>query len=205
MSFRGESLKKGVRILDRLHKVWMILVLSLCFLVPFAGVCGAAEEEQSELAELVNVKECEGMAVTQCEVAKNLINTLKMGRDLTCGACFIHLQALGIAPGEDWSYEDPHKVMTQKEMKEVLLEVHVAYNNGTVRLDGFEAAAGINDFCRNMTGPVAPPAPSEQEEKETEMQPAASLQGPQDQGPAPAEGAETEEGTSTTTNQEPGM
>jgi hypothetical protein len=153
----------------------MIFVLSLCFLLPFAGARGAAGEEQSELAGLVNVKECEGMAVTQCEVAKNLINTLKMGEDLTCGACFIHLQALGIAPGEDWSYEDPHKVMTQKEMKEVILEVQLAYNDGIVRLDGFETAAGINDFCRDM------------------------------KGPAPAEGAKTEEGTPTTTTQEPGM
>lgn len=161
--------------MGRLHKVWMVLVLSLCFLVPLAVVNGAAEEEQSELAGLVNVKECEGMEVTQCEVAKNLINTLKMGEDLTCGACFIHLQALGIAPGEDWSYEDPHKVMTQKEMKEVILEVQLAYNNGTVRLDGFEAAAGINDFCRNM------------------------------KGPAPGEGAETEEGIPIATTQKSGM
>jgi hypothetical protein len=179
-----------VRILDRLHKAWLVLVVSLCFLVPFAGVCGAAEEEQDDLAGLVNVKECEGVVVTQCEVAKNLINTMKMGEDLTCGACFNHLQALGIAPGEDWSYDDPHKVMTQKEMKEVVLEVQLAYNKGTVRLDGFEAAAGINDFCRNIKGPIAPPAPSGQKEKETEMAPAASVQGSQDQGPAPAGGVE---------------
>jgi hypothetical protein len=172
---RRQIQERGMRIVDQLHKAWMILVLSLCFLVPFAGVHGAAGEEQNELANLVNVKDCEGMTVTQCEVAKNLINTLKMGEDLTCGACFIQLQALGIAPGEDWSYEDPHKVITQKEMKEVVMEVNMAYNNGTVRLDGLDAAVGINDFCRDMKGPV------------------------------PAQGAETEEGAPTTATQEPGM
>jgi hypothetical protein len=167
-----------MRVVDQLHKAWMILVLSLCFLVPFAGVRSAAGEEQNDLAALVNVKECEGVTLTQCEVAKNLILTLKMGEDLTCGACFIQLQALDIAPGDDWSYEDPHKVITQKEMKEVIMEVNLAYKNGTVRLDGFEAAAGINDFCRDMKGPTAAPAPSEQKEGEAKMEPAPSLQEP---------------------------
>jgi hypothetical protein len=165
----------------RLPKAWMILVLSLCVLLLFAGVGVAAEEEQKELVGLVNVKECEGVALTQCEVAKNLINTLEMGEDLTCVACFNHLQALGIAPGEDWSYKDPHKVITQEEMKELILEVQQAYNNGTVRLDGFEAAAGINDFCRDMKGPAPP------------------------QGVEPPQGVNTEEGAPTTTTQEPGM
>lgn len=194
-----------MRVVDQLHKAWMILVLSLCFLVLFAGVRSAAGEEQNELAELVNVKDCEGMTVTQCEVAKNLINTLKMGEDLTCGACFIQLQALGIAPGEDWSYEDPHKEMTQKEMKEVILEVQLAYGNGIVRLDGLEAAAGINEFCKDMKGPAALPAPSEQQKKETGMQSTAPLQGPQDQGPAPAEETEQKEDTPASGPQESGM
>jgi hypothetical protein len=170
-----------MRILDQWHKAWMVLVLFLCCLVPFAGVNGAAEEEQSGVAELLTVKACEGVTVTQCEVAKNLINTLKMGEDLTCGACFNHLQALGIAPGADWSYEDPHKVITQKEMKELVIEVQMAYNNGTVRFDGLEAAAGINDFCRDMKGPA----------------PAAGVEPPQ--------GVNTEGGTPTTPTQGPGM
>ena len=164
-----------MRVLGQLHKAGMILVVSLCFLVAFAGVHGTAGEKQNDTIGLINVKECEGVTITQCEVAKNLINILKMGEDLTCGACFIHLQALGIAPGEDWSYEDPHKVITQKEMKEVILETQLAYNNGTVRLDAFEAAAGINGFCRDMRGPT------------------------------PAEGVATEEGTPATTTQESGM
>lgn len=164
-----------MRILDRMYKTWVILLFSLCVLIPFAGVHVAAQEGQSELAALLNVKECEGMTVTQCEVAKNLINTLQMGEDLTCGACFNHLRALGIAPGEDWSYEDPHKAITQKEMKELIMEVNLAYNNGTVRLDGLVAAEGINNFCRDI------------------------------KGPAPAQGIETEEGAPTTATQEPGM
>jgi len=114
------------------------------------------------------VKACEGVEITQCELAKNLINTLKMGEDLTCEACFIHLQALGISPGEDWNYEDPHQVVTMEEIREVSLEVHSAYNHGSVRFDGFEAAAGINRFCRAMKGPSATPAPIEKEEKKAE-------------------------------------
>jgi hypothetical protein len=152
-----------MKILDRLYKTLIIILLSLCVLAPFAGVHRAAGEESSELTEIINMKDCEGVTVTQCEVAKSLINTLKMGEDLTCGACFNHLQALGIAPGEDWSYEDPHKVITQKEMKEVVLETNLAYQNGTVRLDGFEAAVEINSFCRDMKGP-APPRGVETEE-----------------------------------------
>jgi hypothetical protein len=194
-----------MRVVDQLHKAWMILVLSLCFLVLFAGVRSAAGEEQNELAELVNMKDCEGMTVTQCEVAKNLINTLKMGEDLTCGACFIQLQALGIAPGEDWSYEDPHKEMTQKEMKEVILEVQLAYGNGTVRLDGLEAAAGINDFCKDMKGPVALPAPSEQGSGESAMPAPAPSMKPQDQGSTPAEETEQKENTPASGPPESGM
>ena len=162
-------------ILDRLRKAWVILLFSLCLLIPFFGVHVAAQEGQIDIAGLVNVKECEGMTVTQCEVAKNLINTLQMGADLTCGACFNHLYALGIAPGEDWSYEDPHQAITQKEMKELIMEVNLAYNNGTVRLDGLVAAEGINDFCRDIKGPV------------------------------PAQGVEAEEGAPATATQEPGM
>lgn len=194
-----------MRVVNQLHKAWMMLVLSLCFLVLFAGVRSAAGEEQDELAELVNVKDCEGMTVTQCEVAKSLINTLKMGEDLTCGACFIQLQALGIAPGEDWSYEDPHKVMTQKEMKEVILEVQLAYDNGIVRLDGFEAAAGLNAFCEDMKGPVALPAPSEQGKEESAMPAPAPSMKPQEQGSTPAGESEQKENTPTSGPPESGM
>jgi hypothetical protein len=179
----------------RLYNICWVFVVFCCFLVPFAGVHGAGEQEKYGLVGLIDVSECEGVEVTQCELAKNLLINLRMGDDLTCEACFIHLQALGIAPGEDWSYEDPHKVVTLDETKEVILKVHQAYNDGTVRLDGFEVAAGISDFCRAMKGPPATPAPSEQEKKETQMQPTAPSQGPQDQGPAPAE--ETEEGEDT--------
>ena len=154
-----------------LHNICVVFVVFCCFLVPFAGVHGQGEEEQNDLVRLLNVKECEGVAVTQCEVAKNLILTLMMGEDLTCEASFNHLQALGVAPSEDWSYDDPHKVVTLKEIKELVFEIQEAYKTGTVRLDGFEAAAGINGFCRDM------------------------------KGPAPAEGVETEEGTSATTTQ----
>ena len=169
-----------MRILDQWHKAWMILALFLCLVVPFAGAHGAAEE-QDDVAAILTVKECENVTVTQCEVAKNLMNTLEMGDDLTCEACFNHLHALGIAPGEDWSYDDPHKEITQKEMKELVIEVQLAYNDGDVRLDGFEAASGINDFCRDMKGPA----------------PAV--------GAEPPQGVNTEGGTPTTSTQEPGM
>ena len=182
--------------MDRLHRIWVVLILLLCFLVPFAGVHGAVEEGKNDPLGLIDVNECKGVEVTQCELAKNLIMTLKMGEDLTCEACFIHLQALAIAPGEDWSYEDPHKVVTMEEMKEVLLEIHQAYNDGNVRFDGFEVAVGINSFCRDIKGPSATPPPREKEEKEAETQPASPSQEPQDQSP-PSEEAEGEENTPT--------
>jgi hypothetical protein len=189
----------------RLYNICWVFVVMCCFLVPSAGVYGAEEQEKYGLIGLIDVSECEGVEVTQCELAKNLIINLRMGEDLTCEACFIHLQALGIAPGEDWSYEDPHKVVTLDEMKEVILKAHQAYNDGTVRLDGFEVAAGISDFCRAMKGPSATPAPGEQEKKETEIQPTAPSQGSQDQGPAPAEAVEEGEDPSVTDTQGPGM
>ena len=137
----------------------------------FAGARGNVEEEKDSLGltGLIDVKACEGVEITQCELAKNLINTLKMGEDLTCESCFIHLQALGISPGEDWGYEDPHKVVTVEEIKEVALEIHGAYNSGSVRLDGFEAAAAVNRFCRDMKGP-ATLVPMEKEEKKAETE-----------------------------------
>lgn len=168
----------------------MVISCSACF----AGAQGKVETEK-DLLGVADVKECEGVKVTQCELAKNLILTLKMGEDLTCEACFIQLQALGIAPGEDWSYADPHKMVTVEEIKELVLEIHRAYNDGMVRRDGFEVAGGINGFCRDMKGPTATPAPSEKEKKETEVAPTPAAQESKGQGPAPAEGAEKKEGT----------
>jgi len=66
-------------------------------------------------------------------------------------------------------------------MKELVIEVQIAYNNGTVRFDGLGAAAGLNDFCRDMKGPA----------------PAAGVEPPQ--------GVNTEGGTPTTPTQGPGM
>ncbi len=195
-----------MRLLNRFHTVCVVLLV-FCFLMfSPAGVLGKkAEEGPQDTVGLIDVQECEGVEVTQCELAKNLIMTLKMGEDLTCEACFIHLRALGIAPAEDWSYEDPHKVVTLEAMREVVLEIHQAYNDGMVRLDGFEAAAGINDFCREMKGPAAAPAPSEQEKKETEMPSALETQEHQDQGSTPAEEVVPEEDTPTSGAEEPGM
>jgi hypothetical protein len=184
--FRGKVRGRRMSFRYRLYNICCVFVVFCCFLVPFAGVHGAGEQEKYGLVGLIDVSDCKGVELTQCELAKTLMINLRMGEDLTCEACFIHLQALGIAPGEDWSYEDPHKVVTLDEMKEVILRIHQAYNAGTVRLDGFEAAAGIRGFCRAMKGPP-PPAPSEQEEKETN------------------EAIEEGENPSVTDTQEPGM
>jgi hypothetical protein len=177
----------------RLLTGFIIFIVIVCFSVVFAGAQGKAQEDK-DLLGLVDVKECEGVKVTQCELAKNLILNLKMGEDLTCEACFIQLRALDIAPGENWSYEDPHTVVTVEEIREVVVEIHRAYTDGMVRSDGFEVAAGINGFCRDIKGPTVTPAPSEKEKKETEMAPATPAPEPKDQGPAPAEGTEKKEG-----------
>jgi hypothetical protein len=145
-------------------------IVAMMVIVFCAGFVGAQEkkEEDKELLGLVEVKECEGVGVSHCELAKNLVFTLKMGEDLTCEACFIQLQALGIAPGEDWSYADPHKVVTLEDIQEVTVEIQRAYSDGTVRVDGFVTAAGINSFCRDIKG-VSPP-PAKEEEKQPEKQ-----------------------------------
>ena len=177
-----------MRFLGRFHTVCIVLISFLCVIVLPAGVHGkTAEEGPKETLGLMDVQECAGVEVTQCELAKNLILALRMGEDLTCEACFIQLQALGIAPGEDWSYADPHTVVTPEEMKEVVLEVHEAYKAGTVRLDGFEVAAGLNRFCRDIKGPSTAPASSEQEDKGTETPSTPPSMKPQDQGPAPSQ------------------
>jgi hypothetical protein len=168
--------------------IWII-----AFSAAFAGAQGKTEDEKGMMS-LVHVQECEGVQVTQCELAKKLIFTLKMGEDLTCEASFIQLGAVGIAPGEDWSYADPHKVIAVEEIKEMVWEIHRAYNNGMVRLDGFEAAAAINRFCQDIKGPAAVPAPSEKEKKATEMMPPSPPQQPKDQGPASSEEAGKKEG-----------
>jgi len=177
-----------MRLVGRFHTVCMVLVSAFCFTAhPVGAQAKTAQQEGPAGYEgLINVKECIGVEVTQCELAKNLILTLKMGEDLTCEACFIQLKALGIAPGEDWSYDDPHRVVTMEEMKEVVLEVHGAYNAGTVRLDGFEAAADINRFCRDIKGPAATPVPSEQEEQKTDKPSTDPSMKPDEPGPAPS-------------------
>ena len=178
-----------MRLVGRFNTVCFVLIVTFCFAALPVGAQGkpAQQEGPTGYEGLINVKECIGVEVTQCELAKNLILTLKMGEDLTCEACFIQLQALGIAPGDDWNYANPHMVVTMEEMKEVILEVHGAYNAGTVRLDGFEAATDINRFCRDIKGPAATPAPTKQEEKETDKPSTDPSMKPQDQGPAPSE------------------
>lgn len=167
---------KQLNIANRLCLGFIGAMMVIFFCAVLAGAQGKTEEKK-ELMGLVEVKECEGVGVSHCELAKNLVLTLKMGEDLTCEACFVQLQALGIAPGEEWSYADPHKVATEEEIEEVTLETHRAYNKGMVRVDGFVAASGINSFCRDIKG-IAPP--SEKEEKgQPEKQPAEQPATPQ--------------------------
>jgi hypothetical protein len=160
-----------MRLPSRMLKGWMCFIAVIVFFAAVAEAQGKVAEEQKNSLDLFDVKACEGVQLTQCELAKDLILTLKMGEDLPCEACFISLQALGIAPGEDWNYADPNKVVTLDEIKEVLQEIHQAYKEGTVRLDGFEAATGINQFCQDIKGPAAsapPPSTSKEEEKKEE-------------------------------------
>jgi hypothetical protein len=177
-------------VLGRLRIGYIFFIVVIVSFAAFSGVQGKVNKEKDPagLAD-VDVKACEGVQVTQCELANNLILTLKMGEDLTCEACFISLQALGIAPGEDWSYDDPHKVVTPEEIKEVVLEIHKAYNEGTVRVDGFVAAAAINRFCQDIKGPSAPPSTGTEEKKKEEG-------GQQQEMPAPpdAQGPDTQQG-----------
>jgi hypothetical protein len=168
--------------------------------VVLAGAQGKTEDDKALLGP-IQLQECEGVKLTQCELAKNLILSLKMGDDLTCEASFIQIQSLGIAPGENWSYADPHKIVTMDEMKEIVLEIHSAYNNGMVRLDGFEVAAGINRFCRDIKGPPAIRTPGEKEKKETEVTPTSPAPQPEEQSPAPAQEPEMKEGTQPTSTQ----
>ncbi len=181
MGFLGRLLIRSIIV------IWIIACSAT-----LAGAQGKTEEDKALLG-LIQLQECEGVKVTQCELAKNLILTLKMGDDLTCEASFIQIQSLGIAPGEDWSYADPHKVVTVDEIKEIVLEIHHAYNNGMVRYDGPEVAAGVNRFCRDIKGPSAILPPSKTEKKETETAPAPPAQEPQGQGPAPAQESEKKE------------
>jgi len=182
MGFSGRLLIRSIIV------IWIIACS-----VALAGAQGKTEDDKGMLG-LGQLQECEGVKLTQCELAKNLILTLKMGEDLTCEASFIQIQSLGIAPGEDWSYADPHKVVTVDEIKEIVLEIHRAYNNGMVRFDGFAVAAGINRFCRDIKGPAVIPAPREKEKKETEMTPAPPAQEPKGQGPTPAQEPEKQQG-----------
>jgi hypothetical protein len=180
----------------------IVLIWLIAFSAPLVRAQGKTED-QKDMPNTVTVEECEGVQVTQCELAKNLNFTLKMGEDLTCEGCFIQLQALGIAPGDEWSYADPHKIITVEEIKEMIAEIHRAYTYGMVRLDGPEVATAINRFCRDIKGPAAVPAPSEKEKKETEMAPASPSQQPKNEGPPSSgeagkkEGEQTPAGTDT--------
>jgi hypothetical protein len=183
MGFLGRLLIRSIIV------IWIIACSAT-----LAGAQGKTEDDKALLG-LIQLQECEGVKVTQCELAKNLILTLKMGDDLTCEASFIQIQSLGIAPGADWSYADPHKVVTVDEIKEIVLEIHHAYNNGMVRYDGPEVAAGVNRFCRDIKGPSAILPPSKTEKKETETAPASPAQEPKEQGPASAQEPEKKEGS----------
>lgn len=105
----------------------------------------------------VDLSGCEGVKLTQCELAKYLCLDLKMGEELTCEASFVVLQGLGIAPGECWNYADPHALVTLDEIKELVAEIQGAYAEGLARSDGFKVAEGINAFCLSLKGPAALP------------------------------------------------
>ena len=147
-------------LLTRFYKDYIVF----CAIFFFAAASGVYAAEAVKETGKIGVKECEGVELTQCELAKNLVLTLKMGEDLTCEACFISLRAIDIAPGGDWNYADPHKVITVPEITEVLTKIHSAYTRGMVRHDASDVVAGIDNFCRGIKGPPTSP-PSETTEK----------------------------------------
>jgi hypothetical protein len=152
-------------LLTRFYKAYIVFCTGIFFFAAAAGVYAAdAVKETGEMG----VKECEGVELTQCELAKNLILTLKMGEDLTCEACFISLRAIDIAPGADWNYADPHKVIMVPEITAILAKIHSAYTKGMVRHDALDVAAGLNSFCRGIKGPSTPPPASDVTEKKKE-------------------------------------
>ncbi len=153
-------------LLTRFYKDYMFFCAVIFFFAAASGVYAA--EAVKETAE-IGVKECEGVELTQCELAKNLVLTLKMGEDLTCEACFISLRAIDIAPGGDWNYADPHKVITVPQITEILAKIHSAYTSGMVRHDASDVAAGINSFCRGIKGPPASPASEATEKKKDDV------------------------------------
>ena len=150
-------------LLARFYKDYIVFyTIIICFLAAGGGVYAA--EAAKETGE-IGAKECEGVELTQCELAKNFVLTLKMGEDLTCEACFISLRAIDIAPGGDWNYADPHKVITLPEITGILAKIHSAYTRGMVRHDASDVAAGINSFCRGIKGPPSSPPASDAAEK----------------------------------------
>jgi hypothetical protein len=156
-----------VKLSRRIYKNYIVFCILICFMAAAVGVYAA--DTVKETGE-IGVKECEGVELTQCELAKNVILTLKMGEDLPCEACFISLGAIDITPGGDWNYADPHRVVTPPEMTEILAKIHSAYIKGMVRQDASEVAMGINSFCRGIKGPPAtPPASDAMEKKKDEM------------------------------------
>jgi hypothetical protein len=148
----------------RIYKNYIVLSTVIFFLVGVGRLYAADAGKEGE----VGVKECEGVQLTQCELAKNLILTLKMGEDLPCDACFISLGGIDIAPGSDWSYADPHKVITLTEITEILVKIHSAYTKGMVRQDASEVVTGINNFCRGIKGTSPPPPASDVTERKKE-------------------------------------
>lgn len=126
------------------------LMLFLCVLTPLADAKGKLKEGERDIFSLIDLKGCAGAGLTQCELAMNLLAALKMGGNVSCQEGFVHLRALGIAPGQDWSYEHPHRVVTPTEIKDVIMDVHRAYNDGNVRLDGFAVAEEVNRLCSDI-------------------------------------------------------
>ncbi len=175
---------------NRLLRISFFIILILCSFISLVVSQGKAEKVKKDTINIVSVKGCEGVKVTQCELAMGLITTLKMGESLICEEAFVHLRALGIAPGEDWSYGDPHKVVTVEEIMDVIIDIQRAYNEGNVPLDGFEVANEVNRFCLDMKGPL--PAP-QSEAKEGETTPDAGIT-PPPSSPPPGE-AEKEKTT----------
>jgi hypothetical protein len=110
---------------------------------------------ERERAQLVEVPQCEGPMVTECEKSEisqgeyaiYLCKVLGLGEGLNYDQSFLALGALRISPKRGWNFEDPTTLVTQREMEEVRCSVLAAHKKGLIETAPNLMVASINDYC----------------------------------------------------------
>ncbi len=140
-------------ILSRVQRAASIGLLTVNYSELASGLRHSCKREKARMVGAPQCKgpmvtECVGCEISYCDFAVYVAKALGITEALNCDQCFVALGALGISPRGGWRIDDPHALMTQREIEEVRCSVLKAYEKGCIETDPTVLVVSINDYCR---------------------------------------------------------